>query len=192
MATPRFTRSLLNISGVSAVDITIDKKLLVSLNGTADIKLLELESYNEAHQALDRFAYRYGNLPIVRQIRRLHNTLTKESRVDEDINLKYVKHLSTVGYGVQKLAREGKDVKLIIEALDAFFIGSVVRLRGALYAKTNASFEEVTPNGSEALFNTEIIDVRNDIFDDDIAFVLRSDEHGVVYTPLGSITKYMF
>lgn len=192
IATPSHTKTIHELSGTSVVDITVDKKLVIPLNGSAEIKLPELVGYAEAQQAIDIFTHRYRNVPLSKQMRLLLNILVKEEQPAGYVELKHVEYLSSIGNGIKELASEGKDVKALLEALESFFVGSVVRLQGMAYVKKETSLEEAKGEGADMLDVYNILDIRDDVFEGDIVFVIQNPQHGVMYVPLSSITKYMF
>ena len=180
--------SPLSVGDTPLVDITVDRRAFVSLDGTAEIKLNNLESYRDIKLALADLRANNSDTSVSHLIKTLYEAFIYDESDDAFVELEGAEQFSSLE-GWRR--EEGSDT--VVGYLERLLVGRYIQFRGEVIVKNDEdSYSPVGPLEDTVLLAGEVIDIRTDINNDDVYFVVGRQQGAVLYVLARSITKFMF
>jgi hypothetical protein len=181
-------QSALTWQGVSVVDLSVDTKAIIPLDGSADIKVNPLQHYLRTRESLKAASAAYRQLPIVRRLNRLQGALATEDTSGYK-KLMQVELLSKLDSSVAHLKSEGKPIGPAINAIESMFVKRAIVIKGQAFVRDGEGYLPDDENTNVEL-KGKVVDVRSDVFDR-VALVVET-ELGIKYMTLNALKSLSF
>lgn len=187
---PEESKTLLSVDGAPMVVASVSTSALVPLDGTASIKMEQLELYKKASDAIYRSQREYGELTTETLVR-LRKELSNEV-VDGHLQLKDITLFQAIQSQYAEALQNDKSPFLMIDALDGLFVNMNVRVAGDSYMlqSVNGAVEEVFVAQNKVYGN--VVDIINDELKGGIVMVINIAPGVHAWVPFTSITDFRF
>lgn len=191
---------LSHLNGVDLAEVSLQKRALVPLDGTATIKNQVVELFHQSRTALAEIDKHYHGMPVVGAIRRLNNALLSENPT-EYTQLRNIDVIRSVGKTIDAMTQADQDTLKAMNALDAILINRVIMVSGDVYKKTAEGEYELEDTGDPAeLTRFEVADVKSSVIGTRPAMVVTYNRNPnrvrnqtqTYYIPLDTIRAMQF
>jgi len=179
----------ISISRTPLVEIAVDKRAFVPLDGTAEVKLKVLEDFRDVQAILSRLSTEHANSSVHELFKTLHEALINDEDATMYVEFEHSGLFSNLG----DLGGDARQLSTAVEIFEKLLLGRRLQLDGGVIIKNaNHTYIEGEALRNDVIVSGAIVDVRTDIRGDDIYLALGGENGVVVYVLARSITKFMF
>lgn len=176
--------------GVNVVDITVDRRAVIPLDGTVDIAISALEDHRSMVSVMSAVKKAYGGEGKAAYIEKLQRALQRESK--EFTILKHVEYLSELDGFAKELRVQGLNATPLMNTLEYLFVGKTLGVKGEAFINRANGLEPFEVDENEGVIGGNVIDVRNDLLSDDITLAIRTGSQEVLHVPIRSVKHLNF
>lgn len=188
----KFKKSVLSWQGASLIDATIDTRAIVPLDGSAEIKLVALDTLEGVQSSFDALKKEYGrDSGIVRKVHKLIRAFASEDK-SEYVTLMNPKIITSVGVEMENMSDAGMDVNKALEAMSSLLIDRNLHVSGEVYNAVNGEITSRIDLARNQVVAGYVVDVRNDVWPGRPVIVLQSSGADVYYAPLDGLKLFRF
>lgn len=177
-----------------AINVQVETRMFVPLDGSAEIQLAALEQYREAHGALTAAKAAYGkNAGVVKSLNLITATLAHE--ITEGMQVfKPLQHVQAFDQVLAREVEKGRPMEPAVKSLEALFLYKVIEVKGYGYGQEHSyNLDDKLDELSEIEYlGGTVIDVRKESPEDATVFVIESTDGGIFYVPLRHISALQF
>lgn len=180
------------ISNTPLVDITVDKRVLVPLDGTADLKIEELERYREVQEVIELLDFKFEESSILELAQSLQVALIDGVRNDMYVEFDQPELFEEAADEMVVLEREALTHNKVVELFEKVLVGQRVRLKGEIYVRGEQGGYEPYGVEESVVADGSILDLRTDIDGNDLFLAVGGQAGLPVYVRFRSIEQFSF
>lgn len=179
----------LAINNEPLVDITIEKRLFVPLDGSSEVKLTVLENYRETEAILKGLQSEHAASTTVELLGSLREALYNDTLENAYVEFEQTELFSEI----EEPEGEATLFKGTVELLEKLLVGRTLQINGEVVVQNGLdTFTPIEPLNDDMVVVGKVIDVRTDIETNDIYLAISAPESAMIYVRVRSITKFMF
>ena len=184
-------KTLSSVHGVEMAHGSVVVKALIPLDGSAEMRIKEVEIHTRVGKLISEAAEEYGKHEIVDTLRLLRKDFDQEVS-NKFVALSDLNPLVGIQDQIENIRSRGMKTSIIYDALGGLLIDKSVNILGEVYAYDSLlnTTKDVYEDGS--VLAGVVIDVKRIDEKDTFGIVVRRDTGDLAYVPFASITDFRF